>query len=81
MCYGEGRGIGRWVARCSFEKLGVARWSLSVSVTALGLGGCAQTSHTPAPLERGELRCCFLFVNEGEWLVSPLERGLRGVLR
>ena len=29
MCYGEGRGKGRWVARCSFEKLGVARWYLS----------------------------------------------------
>ena len=44
-------------------------------VTAFVLGSNAQTSHTPAPLERGALKCCFLFVNEGEWFVSPLERG------
>ena len=51
-------------------------------VTAFVLGSSAQASHTPAPLERGVLRCCFLVVNK--WFVrdaSPLERGLSGVLR
>ena len=59
---------------CLGEVVSVRFW-----VTAFVLGSSAQTSHTPAPLERGALKCCFLFVNEGEWFVSPLERGLRGV--
>ena len=36
----------------------------------------------PTPLERGGSGCCFLLVMRGLWRgYSPLERGLRGVLR
>ena len=39
--------------------------------------------HTPpAPLKRGALDAVFLFGNGWVvWVASPLERGLRGVLR
>ena len=36
MCYGEGRGMGRGVARYSFETLGVARCYLSASGGSFG---------------------------------------------
>ena len=52
------------------------RWMFLIS------GSCAQTSHTPAPLKRGDFGCCFLLGNE--WFVSCmillLRGGLRGVL-
>ena len=41
VCYGEGRGKGRWVARYGFGKLGVARCYQSASVAALGVSSCA----------------------------------------
>ena len=66
---GEKRGVG-WVEVFLLlfgEVVSVRFW-----VTALGLGSCAQTSHTPAPLQRGELRCCFLVGNERfEWRCFP----------
>ncbi len=41
------------------------------------LGSCARTSHTPAPLERGDFECCVFVGNERFDGVSdsPLERG------
>ena len=50
-------------------------------VDAFGVGGYAHTSHTPDPSREGRFENCVLFGNE--WVdgdVSPLERGLRGVL-
>ena len=41
------------IAGYSFEKLGVARWYLSASVTAFDLSGSAWTSHTPGPSREG----------------------------
>ena len=54
----------------------------SVLMTALGLGGYAWASHTPSPSREGRFGCLF-FVGNGGLSVedSPLERGLRGVLR
>ena len=44
------------------------------------LGSCARTSHTPAPLKRGDLNTAFCLVMRGlSVMFSPLERGLRGV--
>ena len=40
-------------------------FSIQFQKRFLILGSSAQASHTPAPLERGALKCCFLFVNEG----------------
>ena len=49
---------------------------------ALGLGGYARASHTPAPLQKGALNTAFLFENKRfGYDVFPLEWGLRGVLR
>ena len=48
-------------------------------VRAFDLSICAQTSHTPAPLQRGELNAIFLLVMKGlSGGVSPLERGELG---
>ena len=83
MCYGEGRGKGRWVARYGFEKLGVARCYQSASVTAFDLRWlCLGVTH-PQPLSRGEIwmRLFYLEKRGLSVFVSPLERGLRGVLR
>ena len=82
MCYGEGRGKGRWVARYSFEKLSVARWYLSASGDRFDFQVAVPGRHTPPPPSReGRFGCCFLPESVGiEWRVSPLERGLRGVL-
>ena len=64
MCYGEGRGIGRWVAGYSFETLGVARWYLSNISGCFGFRKlCADVTH-PRPLSRGEIGSCVLFGNE-----------------
>ena len=51
-------------------------------MTALGLGSYAQASHTPDPSQEGRFGCCVLVGSE--WFVagySPLERGLKGLLR
>ena len=56
--------------------------TLGLRVVAFDLGSCAWTSHTPGPSREGRFENCVLFGNE--WVdgdVSPLERGLRGVLR
>ena len=56
MCYGERRSKGRGVTISRFEKLVAAKsevLSVRLQVVALGLGGSAWASHTPAPLERG----------------------------
>ena len=77
MCYGEGRGMGRddfvvvWIGGICW-----LQWLLWF------LRSCAWASHTPAPLERGDCDTVFLLVMKGlSGGVSPLERGLRGVLR
>ena len=82
MCYGEGCGKGRWVAGYSFETLGVARWYLSNISGCFGFRKlCADVTH-PRPLSRGEVwNAVFLLLMSGlSGGVSPLERGLRGVL-
>ena len=51
----------------SFEELVAAKsevLSVRLQVVAMILGSCARASHTPAPLERGVLWCCFLVGNE-----------------
>ena len=82
MCYGEKRGKGRGVAISRFGKLVVARKCLSASVTAFDFRKlCADVTHPLAPLERGDWNAVFLLVMSGlSGEVSPLERGLRGVL-
>ena len=51
-------------------------------MVAFDFSSCARTSHTPAPLERGGSGAAFLLIMSGLiGDVSPLERGLRGVLR
>ena len=45
---------------------------------AFDLSICAQASHTPAPLERGALRCYFLFGNEGGVVCFPSGEGTKG---
>ena len=76
MCDDEGRGLGR-VDFATVWRGGICQ----LQVVTFDLGSCTQTSHTPpAPLQRGVLIYYFLFDNK--WfrvLVSPLERGLRGV--
>ena len=59
------------IAGYSFEKLGVARWYLSASVTAFDLSGSAWTSHTPDPSPEGRFRHLFL-VRNGEVMWGDL---------
>ena len=60
------------IAGYSFEKLGVARWYLSASVTAFDLSGSAWTSHTPGPSREGRLGRRFL--EEYDWIFRFVSR-------
>ena len=80
MCYGEGRGKGRWVARYSFEKLSVARWYLSASGDRFDFQVAVPGRHTPPPPSReGRLGCGFLLESvEFEWGGFPSREGSLG---
>ena len=70
----------------SFEELVAAKsevLSVRLQVVALDLGSCAWALHTPGPsLGRGGSGAAFFLMMSGLWRGdSPLERGLRGVLR
>ena len=42
-------------------------------------GSCAQTSHTPTPLKRGDLDVCFFLVMRGLWRGGcPSREGIKG---
>ena len=78
MCYGEKRSLAE-IILLPFGEVVSAGFGVVVFDFRRQ---CSDVTH-PQPLSRGEVGCFVLLGNEWfvVWRISPLERGLRGVLR